>query len=391
MRTEVLQTLGYIAILIASVASALVALRWGIPAFGSTWVLGALLTMGWGTTSLALLDPSLPARLWTIPYRDGARASWRSLAVGTGVCALVAVVPVLSNVVSAFAGTQAGWVLVFVWIGMARYAVQVMTTLLVRESLHNQLLVAQGIGRVAEIAWLGMSCWWSDTRMFVVSWLVYPGLQAFALVAARRQRGRPETTAAQRGCSWNRERASGELSNVVLSLLDIVVPTLWLRLGGEAAYVVYRAMISAVGYVVLLPRYWYVVAESSAAAPRGTVRFALSVMAVSVTVAVGYQWLTRVVPVEAMLWAVIPVLFSSGSAPHYSRLRQGCLRRGDIASPAISAVAGRIAELLLLVLLAGAFRAPGHVTVLAYCGTAVSAVVLDRQVARSANRDDSRV
>lgn len=228
--------------------------------------------------------------------------------------------------------------------------------------------------------------------MFVLAWLAYPGLQLIALVTEGRGRCLPgnaalqRNTALQKGHSCTEERASGELSNVASSLLDLVVPTVWLGMAGDAAYVAYRSIGSTVGHVVLFPRYWYVVSGSSRSAPESIWRFTLSVMAVSVVTSLGYQWFTRLVPVEAMLWSVIPVLFSSGTAPTYSRLRQECLRRGDIVSPAVSSVAGRIAELLLLLFLAGIGRFPPHVTILAYCGTAVSAVVLEWRVGRWTRR-----
>lgn len=374
MRREVGHTVGYIAIQLGSVASSLVALRWGSAAFGSAWVLGAMLAMGWGATVMMLLTPALPARMWTIPFGQALRSSSAGLGASALVCALAVSLPPTSAIVSSLAGIGALWVLVFFLVGLIRHTVQVATTLIVRQGLHRPLLDWQGVGRGAEIVALGIGCRWPDVLLFCVAWLVYPALQLLALwlVPGVRDpapaRGEPAEAVAG---------GAGEAANLASSVLDLVVPTLWLRVGGEAAYVAYRGMTAAVGYVVLVPRYWYVVVSTSL----GTIRerrpyLAAATMALSLVGAFCYQWMSGLVPLDMMLWSAIPVLASAGSATMFSRLRQLCLQRGDITSPALATVAARVTEAALLMLFARVIGLGPHVIILAYCASALGAVLL---------------
>jgi hypothetical protein len=346
--------------------------------------LGALLTLGWGTTLVSVLAPSLPARIWTMPFRDGVGSSARVLAAGVAVCGLAAAVPDLSSRLAAFAAMERGWVTVFVGAGVVRGTVQVASTLLVRQGLHTPLITAQATGRALEMLGLLVSCQGSSPTIFVLAWLVYPVTQAVALHVLRPSRQGPSAAGHEEPVAPYPSRGGGA-ANFAALILELIVPTAWLRLGGDAAYVVYRAVSSAVGYVVLFPRYWYVV-SGSARASRTGVRFALGVVIVSVAAAVAYQWVTGLVPVELIAVSVIPTVLNAGAAPHFSRLRQNCLQGGDVTSPALATAAGKITELSLLVLSGRVLSLSPKWMILAYSADALGALVLHWRVAGSRGR-----
>jgi hypothetical protein len=163
---------------------------------------------------------------------------------------------------------------------------------------------------------------------------------------------------------------------VINQAFDLAMPTLWLQVGGAAAFVAYRAIAAALSNSALLPRYWFVVVSPSRRARGESARLFFVSFLSAFFLASVFLWGTDAVPIELILWSSIPLLINSLAVPSFSRMRQKCLNRGQIIQPAVAMIIGRLAEIALLLLFVGTKILPNAGVVVAYSGFALSAPAL---------------
>lgn len=161
------------------------------------------------------------------------------------------------------------------------------------------------------------------------------------------------------------------------SLVDMILPSLWLRLSNAHTYVIYRAMTAAISNAVLVPRYWYTVAKVEKSKGGGLIAFTtISSLALSTA----YLFVAHQLQQPADFLFLLPLIVNSLGATELSRLRQAAMLAGLVDIPAVAMLIGVTCEALLLALLA--YLAPGPVAILAFSSMLVNFIAM-RHLARA--------
>lgn len=360
-----------------AVLTTILVIRYGKDTFGLTWSLGALLTLGWGATMFGLLAPSLSSRIWSTSLRTGIELSLRNLLRGALVVSLLCLMPLSADHLVALSGISKPWILIFGFIGLVRSYAQVMSTLSIRLARHHRVLSHQLVGRILEVGLATGGCLLGEPALLVLAWLIYPLSQTILFIGEWRQYRNllvPEVTSDYR-------RLTG-LTLVASQAFDLIMPTLWLRMGGETIFIAYRAITAALANSALLPRYWYIVATPSLTDRSGPTLIVVGVILTFLLSAV-FQLGTGAVPINVILWSSIPLLINSLVMPTFSKMRQACLNQGELVPPAAAIIAGRLSEILLLLIFSSIKALPSGGVVIAYTGYAVSTPVLKYSVRRN--------
>lgn len=345
-------------------------IRYGQHSLSLPWVLGALLTLGWGVTLFGIVGPTLAARLWSASRREGmAAVTWTLTIAAAGLIAIS-----LSHSAGAMlvdlAGLPLPWLLVFVMLGLLRACAQTLSTFSIRHGRHERVLRFQLAGRLVEIvlavvAGIGGLAW-----LLILAWAAYPLAQLLLLVLEWSDYADASATAAATS-----DRRMVWLASAIGQASDLILPTTWLRLGGEETFVAYRAVTAALANSMMLPRYWYALSPDK---PRdGGVGGGLLVAMIFTTLilATAFQFGSNAIGWEIFVWSLVPLLVVGLSTPYFSRLRQICLNNGQLLPPALALGIGRLAELAALLIAVGGGFASGSVIV-AYSAFGASAPAL---------------
>lgn len=324
------------------VATTIAIIRFGQDTFSLTWCVGALVALGWGTTGYGLLDPSLSARIWSAPVYEGLRRSLQLLAGSLTVLGVVCLIPWTAGKVSYFSGIPIEWVAILSALGVFRACMQLIITYSLRLGRHHFVLGPQIAGRLIEIALVIWACVAGWKVLLIPALLAYPAGQLVVFLAERRKYETLESKQAQASDSraW--------VISVIGRVLEMVLPTVWLRLGGEAVFVAYKSISAALSNSVLLPRYWYVITSPNKEGGSGTLVIGALVLFSSIGMAGVFQFLTAAVQPELFLWSLVPLTFNSLVIPFFSRWRQRLLLEGDIVPPAVVSVLACLIEACLL-------------------------------------------
>ncbi len=354
-----------------AVLTTVLVIRFGKEAFGLTWTLGAILVLGWGTVGYGMLAPALSARLWSIAPDRGLRLGTRTLLAGTAVLLPVIAVPRLTEALNGLAGIGLPWLPLFAFLGLLRGHAQAMSTFSIRSGRHGQVLRHQLAGRVLEILLATVGCLSAQPLLLAAAWAAYPLTQLLLLL---REWTDYKTLPATDGGTPPQPNAW--LPTLASQGFDMAMPTLWLHLGGEAAFVAYRAVTAALANSALLPRYWYVVV-SPGNRPKGEGAWIFIVSFIpAMALAAIFLLGTGSVSTEIILWSGVPLLINSLVTPAFSRMRQDCLNRGELIQPAVAVILGHLAEAALLFAFSAQTALPPACVLVAYSGYAVSALAL---------------
>lgn len=348
----------------------IVLIRYGQHTLTLPWVLGAMLTLGWGSTLYGMAGPTLAARLWSAPRRRGFAACTRVLAAACGLLFVAGLWPGAGALLADLSGISMSWLVLFVALGLLRAHAQVLSTFSVRHGRHARVLRFQLVGRTIEIALALAAGLGGNVWLLVLAWLAYPAAQLLLLAFEWREYQDPSVAAPDAGGG-----SRAWIAAMISQAFDLVMPTVWLRQGGAEVFVAYRAVSSALANSIMLPRYWYVLSPDK---PRdGKVGIGLlgPVLVATLTLSVVFQLGSNAVPWDVFVWSLIPLLINGTAMPSFSRLRQLCLNQGKLVPPALAMVAGRLTELAALLLVARGGLAPGA-AIVAYTGFAVCAPAL---------------
>ncbi|TKT72409.1 hypothetical protein YH63_013765 [Afipia massiliensis] len=346
-------------------------IRFGKDAFTLTWCLGVLLTLGWGNAGYGLLDPSFAARIWSARVAEGLRIAVRLLMLSVMGFALICIVPWSRERIIELAGLSVEWTVLFVLIGFVRAFAQVLNTYTLRQGHHAGALMWQIVGRLAEIGVVLLACYLRQPSLLIAAWLAYPISQ---LMIFFRERKVYETLPVVTQSSRDSGRAAWIVS-VVGRIFEIVLPTIWLRVAGDAVFVAYRSIAAALSNSVLLPRYWYVIVSPDKKS-QSNILLPVVVVIASLLIAAMFQIVTDAVSHDLLLLSLGPLVLNSAFMPFVSRWRQQCLLRGHVLPPAFAAIAGCLGEIALLLLLRYIFSVPTGLLILAHAGLSLSVPVL---------------
>jgi hypothetical protein len=345
-------------------------IRYGQHSLGLAWVIGAILTLGWGTTLYGMFGPTLSARIWSEPRWPCLVGCTQALVLAWGVVAAIWLWPASEPVLSDIAGLSISWLSVFVALGLFRAYAQVLSTLSVRHGQHARVLRFQLVGRTVEIflallVGLGGTDW-----ILLLAWAAYPLAQVTLLaIEWREYKDTPldRVKTADNGRAW--------IVAMIGQGFDLVVPTVWLRFGGAEIFVAYRLMTAAISNSVMLPRYWYVLRVEKVRDGGVNIELQLAVIGVALAMSAVFQIGSNAVAWPLFAWSMLPVIINGAVMPYFSRLRQMCLNQGLLNQPILAIIAGRLAELMALMLFVLAGVA-SEVSILAYAGFALCAPVL---------------
>lgn len=352
-----------------AVLSTILLLRYGQQTLGLTWVVGAMLAVGWGTTLYGIVGPTLSATLWHTSRAKGGTACARALFVALCVLPVVSLLPRAVDFLTEVAGISMSWQLWFTTIGLLRAFAQTMSTYSVRHGRHEYVLRFQLAGRFVEIGLMLAAGLSGEIVLLVCAWLAYPGAQLVLLATEWQEYG--DGTAGDDDAGG---QARAALYTQASQVFDLVMPSIWLR-GGPEIFVAYRAVTSALANSTMLPRYWYVLSSDK---PRGEQTPPLMLAAVvgaTLLFSALFQVGSNAVPWDIFAWSLIPLLVNGAVLPDFSRLRQLCLNQGRLLPPALALIIGRAAELAALSLAVLGGMASGAVIV-AYTGFAACAPAL---------------
>lgn len=345
-------------------------IRYGQHTLTLPWVLGAILTLGWGTALYGMAGPTLAARLWSAPRRSGLAACIRVLAATFGLLFVVALWPGVGALLADLSGISLSWLVLFVALGLVRANAQTLSTFSVRHGRHTRVLRFQLLGRSLEIALALVAAMGGIGWLLVLAWLSYPLAQSLLLAVEWREYQDPAVDAADSGGG-----SKAWLATMASQAFDLVMPTAWLRQGGSEVFVAYRAVTSALANSTMLPRYWYVLSPDKPRDGNIGVGLLAAVLAATLILSAAFQLGSNAVPWDVFVWSLIPLLITGAAMPSFSRLRQLCLNQGQLIPPAVAMVAGRLTELTALLLTVRGGLVPGAVIV-AYTGFAVCTPVL---------------
>ena len=361
------QALGVIAIIIV--------VRFGKGTLGVGWIAGVLLVQGWGATLFTLVTPTLSSRVWTASVIEGLKGGSKGLAVALGLAVLMFSLPRSEEWVTAASNLTAPWTMWFLAIGAFRAFAQVLSTFLVRDQRHSWMHRFQLPGRFMEGGVVVGSAYLGNPYIFAAGWAIYPIAQLAALGMHPWRLREGSKREVQQSEEQGHGRTLGERVATLCCLIsDLIVPTVWMRLGGEITFLAYRAITSALSYAVLLPRYWHVVA--SLQKRQVSHQMTLFVVVVSLIVALISEVGTDAIPANIIGLSMIPLILNAVGANRFSSVRQDCLHRGDLLAPAAAILGGRMAELALLVVIAWMAPSMKGAEILAYSAFAVSTLVL---------------
>jgi hypothetical protein len=327
--------------LLLGIVSTIALIRYGQRTFGLPWALGAILAMGWGATGYLVLDPSLPARLWSVTFREGARWIVRSFAITSAVAAVLCVVPWTSDKLSELSGLSLPWIAAFVSLGLVRNAVQMLNVFAFRLGDQRSNLGFQVVGRVSEVALVTTACVSGNAPLLLVAWLVFPCSQMALFFKERRRYLKlplVERKEAARS-SW--------FGATVGQALELIIPTLCFNLVSHQVFVAYRGVNAAVANSGLIPKYWFMIASRD-----GDGRsLVIITVAFAVLAGAAFQFLTEAVPLYLFAWALIPLCGVSAAVPAFSRWKQRSFEQGRVRDPYYAQAAGSAAEVVLLLVL----------------------------------------
>lgn len=345
-------------------------IRYGQHTLTLPWVLGAMLTLGWGTALYGMAGPTLAARLWSAPRRWGLAACIRVLAATCGLLFAAALWPGVGALLVDLSGISLSWLVLFVALGLVRAHAQVLSTFSVRHGRHSRVLRFQLLGRTVEIALALAAAMSGIAWLLVPAWLAYPLAQWLLLAVEWREYQDPSVDAADAG-----DESRAWIAAMASQAFDLVMPTVWLRQGGAEVFVAYRAVTSALANSTMLPRYWYVLSPDKSRDGNTGAGLLAAVLAATLILSAVFQLGSNAVPWEIFVWSLIPLLITGGAMPSFSRLRQLCLNQGRLIPPAVAMVAGRVTELVALLLVVRGGLAPGA-AIVAYTGFAVCTPIL---------------
>lgn len=349
-----------------AVLTTILVIRYGKEAFGLSWILGALLVLGWGSVAYGVFAPTLSARVWSVPLRTGMWLSLRTLLLTGLALVLLSLVHVSAQVLMELSKIDLTWLVVFGSLGLLRSYAQVMSTYSIRAGLHARILGYQLAGRILEIFFAVWGCLVGERLLLAFAWLIYPLAQTALFVrdfASYRDLPVPESTTESQKNAW--------LPTSISQTFDLAMPTLWLQLGGEFAFVAYRAISAALANSALLPRYWFIVfAPTLQNKEVSGIIYVLSFLSAFAMAAI-FLWGTSAVSNDLVLWSVFPLLINSLVLPSFSRMRQYCLNQGWLVQPAFAIIIGRLTEAIILLLFYGLKIQPNTSVVLAYSGFAL--------------------
>ena len=354
-----------------AVLATILFIRFGKDAFTLTWCLGVLLTLGWGTAGYGLLDPSFTARIWSARVAEGLRIAVRLLLLSVAGFALICIVPWSRQGILQFSGLSLEWTTLFVLIGFMRSLAQVLNTYALRQGRHAEALMRQLPGRLLEICLILLACFLHQPTLLIFAWLSYPFSQF--LIFFRERKLYESLPSVEQG-SRDSGRAAWTVS-VIGRIFEMVLPTIWLRVAGDAVFVAYRSASAALSNSVLLPRYWYVIVSPDKKSKAG-ILLPVVVVIVSLVIAATFQIVTDAVSHDLLLMSLVPLVLNSAFMPFFSRWRQRCLFRGHVLPPALAAIAGCLGEIVLLFLLKYIFSVPPSLLILAHMGLSISVPVL---------------
>lgn len=374
----------YVALYLANqalaVATTLALVRYGQGAFSLSWCLGVLIAMGWGTTGYGLFDPSLAARAWTLPSREGLFSSLRLAGLSAVALAVVCTIPWSAATVSGLAGLSIEWVAAFVSVGIFRAFAQLLSTYSLRLGRHPFVAALQIAARLMEVGLVVAGCLLTQTNLLILGLLVYPAAQLVVFAVEAEDYKKLPISATQES------NTRGWIISLVGRMLEMILPTIWLRVAGDTVFVAYKAVTSALGFSILLPRYWFVVVPPRHDLPVNGVAISALVLAASITTAGAFQLLTAAVPTVIFAWSLIPVVFNSLVMPAFSRWRQQMLRDGEIIPPAVVGIFACLVEAGMLAAIACApFFSEGRFLVanLGFCMSFLSWRVLFHNAKKS--------
>lgn len=368
---EILYVLFFLGNQALAVLTTILFIRFGRDAFTLTWCLGVLLTLGWGNAGYGLLDPSFTARIWSARVAEGLRMAIRLLLLSVGGFALICIVPWSRQKILQFSGLSLEWTVLFVLIGFIRSLAQVLNTYALRQGRHAEALMGQVPGRLLEVGLVVLACFLRQPLLFIAAWLAYP-LSQFLIFF--RERKLYEALPAVEQSSRDSSRVSWGVS-VAGRIFEMALPTIWLRVAGDAVFVAYRSASAALSNSVLLPRYWYVIVSPDKKSKSG-ILLPVVVVVASLFIAATFQIVTDAVSHDLVLLSLVPLVLNSAFMPYFSRWRQRCLLRGHVLPPALAAIAGCMGEISLLLLLKYVFSVPSGLLILAHAGLSVSVPVL---------------
>jgi hypothetical protein len=354
-----------------AVLTTILFIRFGKDAFTLVWSLGVLLTLGWGTAGYGLLDPSFAARIWSARVAEGLRIAVRLLMFSVAGFALICIIPWSSERIIELAGLSVEWTVLFVLIGFVRAFAQVLNTYTLRQGHHTGALMWQIGGRLIEIGLVLLACCLRQPSLLVAAWLAYP-LSQFLIFF--RERKLYEVLPVIEQSSRDSDRVAWIVS-VVGRVFEIILPTIWLRVAGDAVFVAYRSIAAALSNSALLPRYWYVIVSPDKKS-QSSMLLSVVVVTVSLVIAATFQIVTDAVSHDLLILSLVPLVLNSAFMPLFSRWRQRCLLRGHVIPPALAAVAGCLGEISLLLLLKYVFSVPPGLLILAHTGLSISIPVL---------------
>jgi hypothetical protein len=364
-----LRTGGYVAIQLAGMAPMIALLRWGSGSFGLPFASTVILCLGWGSALFAMAAPALPSHAWSIGFAEFLRRGIAALLVAGALGAAALKVPFTSEWIATQANASMTEMSAFVALGALRSLGQTATTYSIRAERHGPLLATQAVGRLLEIALVTAACMSGESWLLAVGLAVYPLAQSTILLGGRETRIGPSGQHGQNSFGSFAANASAQLA-------EIAVPAAWLALGGPHVFVAYKIASAAMANTAMLPRYWYVVAGTTASAHSVLGGCLAGIVAV---VACGaLHWISAVAGLAMVAWSMIPVAAGAFAAVGFSRLRQISLNAGDTVTPAVAVLGGRLAELAVLFAAASVASAASGWLILAAIAQPMSAFILHK-------------
>lgn len=367
-------TFGYLVVLGLGVLTTAIAFR-PFGALTLEWIAGAMLALGWGSSAVGLLAPRLSSDIWSVPVNRTLWPALRCVIFVAVILAVASVVPAFSDIIDTACGLTIEYWRPLVAIGVFRGLSQVLTTLAIRAADHLRTIAIQFIARIAEIAFVLHALLDSNSTQFMMAWLVFPAAQMVFIAARWRHYAR-----LQQPNAGSRATQAGHMATLTIlasSLVDMILPSLWLRLSNAHTYIIYRAMMAAISNAVLVPRYWYTVASVNKGSGLQLVAFTTIA---SLVLSIGYLFVAHQLHQPADVLFVLPLIVNSLGAAELSRLRQAALLAGMVEIPAFAMLIGVTFEALLLALLA--YLAPGPIAILAFSSMLVNFIAM-RYLARA--------
>lgn len=364
--SNVLYTLLYLGNQFLAVLSTILVIRFGKDAFTLSWSLGVILALGWGATMFGLLNPPMASRIWSASSLSGLRQCLRTLLMGLSLIILCGLIPISAHWLSSLAGISPLWVVLFVSTGLVRACTQLLSTFSIRMGRHAQTLRYQLPGRVFELIFVVWGCMTASPLLLVIAWLIYPLAQVMLVMTEWHHYhdfAVPTET--------KKDDKNTLIATVASQGFDLLMPTLWLKIGGESVFIAYRSVTAALANSALLPRYWYVVVAPAVHVNRSGAWAVVVVLLSTLVLSAAFQYGTGAVSHDFVLWSIIPILMNSLGIPAFSRMRQNCLNQGRLIPPSIAIIVGHLGVIMLLFLLVGNKALPVGALILAYTGFAL--------------------